>query len=279
MSKRGWARLLGVAILFAFTVCGVPPRPTLAAGDYVQAIKERGHLRAGVKYDSPPYGWLNPATNKPEGFDVEIARLLATHIVGSPDKVQFTQVTTANRIPLLQQGDIDVVLATMTITAERQKQIDFSIPYFPSGDGVLVSSTSTIAKPEDLKGKTVCFTSGSASEQFLAEDLKQYGFPIAKKIVLNTYPECVQAVKVGRADYLFTDFGTLQGLAKEIAGVRVLPFLMDTQDWGVGVSKARPELLAVVNAAIKEVFGSGKWLEAYKKWQGGDPPAGWPPKK
>jgi putative glutamine transport system substrate-binding protein len=279
MNETSGLRWWIVAASVLVTCVGWLAPPPLAAADSVQTIKERGFLRAGVKYDSPPYGWLNPATSKPEGFDVDIARLLAAHILGAADKVQFTQVTTANRIPLLQQGDIDVVLATMTITAERRKQIDFSIPYFPSGDGVLVSATSSMAKPEDLKGKTVCFTSGSASEQFLVEALKPYGFPIARKILLNTYPECVQAIKVGRADYLFTDFGTLQGLAKEIAGVKVLPFLMDTQDWGIGVSKARPELLEVVNAAIKETFASGRWLETYKKWQGGDPPAGWPPKK
>ncbi len=278
------ARMTGARLLVAATTlllaCGAfSPSPAFSAAGYVQAIKDRGYLKAGVKYDSPPYGWLNPATNKPEGFDIDVAGLIAAHILGSADKVRFTQVTTANRIPLLQQGDIDVVLATMTITAERQKQIDFSIPYFPSGDGVLVPTGSPIAKPEDLKGKTVCFTTGSASEQFLVEDLKKYGFTIAKKVLLSTYPECVEALKVGRADYLFTDFGTLQGLAKQISGVKVLPFLMDTQDWGVGVSKAHPDLLTAVNAAIKETFADGKWLAAYKKWQGGNPPEGWPPKK
>jgi aspartate/glutamate/glutamine transport system substrate-binding protein len=279
MNGRNWLRRWATAVVVVAACAGWLGPQAAAAADYVQTVKERGVLRAGVKYDSPPYGWLNPATNKPEGFDIDVARIVAAHILGSADRIQFTQVTTANRIPLLQQGDIDVVLATMTITADRRKQIDFSIPYFPSGDGVLVAASSPLAKPEDLKGKTVCFTSGSASEQFLVEALKPLGFPIARKILLNTYPECVQAIKVGRADYLFTDFGTLQGLAKEIAGVKVLPFLMDTQDWGIGVSKAHPELLDVVNAAIKEAFASGRWLETYKKWQGGDPPAGWPPKK
>lgn len=279
MARMTPSRLLAAATTLFLLYGALEPSAATAADSYVQAIKDRGHLKAGVKYDSPPYGWLNPATSKPEGFDIDMAGLIAAHILGSADKARFTQVTTANRIPLLQQGDIDVVLATMTITAERQKQIDFSIPYFPSGDGVLVPTNSPIAKPEDLKGKTVCFTTGSASEQFLVEDLKKYGFTIARKILLSTYPECVEALKVGRADYLFTDFGTIQGLAKQISGVKVLPFLMDTQDWGVGVSKAHPDLLAAVNAAIRETFANGKWLATYKKWQGGDPPQGWPPKQ
>lgn len=278
MRKITLSKLL-VAITTLLLACGIlNPTPSFSADGYAQVIKNRGYLKVGVKYDSPPFGWLNPATDKPEGFDVDMAGLLATHILGSADKVRFIQVTTANRIPLLQQGDIDVILATMTITEERQKQIDFSIPYFPAGDGIMVSSGSTIAKPQDLKGKTVCDTVGSANEQYIVEALKKYGFTYEKKMLLNTYPECVQALVVGRADYVFTDFGTLQGIAKEIRGVKVLPFLMNSQDWGIGVSKANPDLLAAVNAAIKESFANGTWLQIYKKWQGGELPQGWPPK-
>src|SRR5579872_3045127 len=94
-------------VAFVFTYAGHAGRAN-AADDYLNTIKARGYLMVGVKNDSPPYGSLNPATNQPEGFDVDMARILAAKLLGSPDKVKFTAVTTANRIPLLQQGDIDL---------------------------------------------------------------------------------------------------------------------------------------------------------------------------
>ena len=264
-------------IAFVFTYAGHAGRAN-AADDYLNTIKARGYLMVGVKNDSPPYGSLNPATNQPEGFDVDMSHILAAKLLGSPDKVKFTGVTTANRIPLLQQGDIDLILATMTITAERAKIIDFSTPYYPSGDGALVAANSTIQKPTDLNGKIACFTTGTASKQFMDDDFKKLKIAERSDLVLSTYPECAQALKVGRADFVFTDYGTMVGIAQEISGLRVLPTLFDTQDWGVGVSKAHPELVSAVNAAIKKSFADGSWLADYKKWLKADPPKGWPPK-
>lgn len=276
--KKFALALAGLLLVIGLLPARLQIPTAAAAGDYLSTIKARGYLNVGVKYDSPPYGSLNPATNQPEGFDVDMAHILAKILLGSPDKVKFVGVTTANRIPLLQQGDIDLVIATMTITPERAKVIDFTTAYYPSGDGALVAASSSIKKPEDLAGKTACFTTGTASKGYWIDDFKKMNLKTGSSIDLGTYPECAEAIKEGRADFIFTDYGTLVGTAQQIAGLRVLPTLFDTEDWGIGVSKDHPDFLAVVNTAIRKSFADGTWLADYKKWMKAEPPGGWPPK-
>lgn len=242
-------------------------------------IEQRGELIVGVKYDSPPYGSLNPATNLPEGFDIDMARKVAEHIVGSPDKVKFVQVSTATRIPMLQQGDIDLSVATITITDKRRQQVDFSTPYYPSGMAVMVTSDSPLSTPEVLAGKTNCITTGSTSHDLVIKALKEkYGIDSIKSIALGSYPECVLALKQGRADFVGTDQGTLVGLAKQSSGVKVLPQLLSSESWGMAVAKGNTDLLDAVNASIATAFKDGTWTKAYEKWVDAAPPQDWPPR-
>lgn len=270
--------IAGLVLILGIIPANIRAPKASAASNYLNKIKSRGYLIVGVKNDSPPYGSLNPATNKPEGFDVDMGHILAKAFLGSPDKIKYVAVTTANRIPLLQQGDIDLVIATMTITPARAKIVDFSTAYYPSGDGALVAANSDIHKPADLSGKTACFTTGTASKSYMIDDFKKLGITPGKEVDLGTYPECAEAIKEGRADFIFTDYGTLVGTAQQITGLRVLPTLFDTENWGIGVAKNNPEFLAEVNSAIKKSFSDGSWLANYKKWMKSDPPSGWPPK-
>lgn len=247
-------------------------------GGALEQIKSRGELRVGVKYDSPPFGSLNPATNAPEGFDIDVSRELAKHIVGSKEDLKFTNVSTATRIPLLQQGEIDLSVATITITNDRKAQVNFSTPYYPSGMAVLVPEGSPLAAAKDIAGKTNCTTTGSVAGDLVAKAAKdKYGIDEIKSIVLGTYPECVLALKQKRADFIGTDQGTLVGLAKQSKGVKLLPELMSNEPWGIAVKKGDTELLTAVNKALNDMFRDGTWTALYKKWVGDQPPAGWPP--
>src|SRR5471032_1591559 len=131
--------------------------PSRAADDNsVAAIKARGVLKIGVKYDSPPFGSLNPSTNTVTGFDIDIAHAIAKHIFGDASKVEISQVKSDNRVPLVQSGDIDMFVATTTITPARLKVIDFSNVYYRAGQSLLVKKGSPIKSYKDLDGKTVC---------------------------------------------------------------------------------------------------------------------------
>jgi putative glutamine transport system substrate-binding protein len=113
-------------------------------------IQQRGQLIVGVKYDTPPFGSLNPINNQVEGFDPDLARELARALFGDETKVRFDEAVSRNRIPFLQEDKVDVILSTMTITDERKQEIDFSKPYYLAGQSILVSKGrfSTTARPK-----------------------------------------------------------------------------------------------------------------------------------
>ena len=131
---RAWL-LIALAAFVAVNLA-----PVRAAETTPDAIKARGVLRVGVKYDAPPFGQLDPRTNQVTGFDIDIARAIAKTILGDENKVQLVQVTSANRIPQLQNGNIDLIIATMTITKDRLEQIDFSNVYYRAGQSLLVKT-------------------------------------------------------------------------------------------------------------------------------------------
>src|SRR5438309_9601619 len=148
------------------------PQGTLAK------IKERGKLLAGVKLDTPPFGFLDDK-NEPVGFDIDLVRKIAAHI-GVP--VELVKVTSATRIPLLVSGNVDLVAASMTHTRERDKAIDFSITYYTGGQSLMVPQASTIGGVKDLGGKQVAVQQGTTLEKNIAAVA-----PTAKVIAFRDY--------------------------------------------------------------------------------------------
>lgn len=124
-----------------------------------EAIQKLGLLRAGVKCDYPPDGFIDPS-GKPVGVEVSLSRQVAAYAFGSPDKTELTCVTTANRIPTLVSGKVDLVIATIGVTEERAKVVDFSDNYAWGGSDVLVMKDSPLKGLDDLKGKTVIAIKG-----------------------------------------------------------------------------------------------------------------------
>src|SRR4030095_8426535 len=108
-----------------------------AGASLLDTIKTRGKLVVGVKYDTKLFGLKNPANNEVEGFDIDIAKALAKSILGDETKLELKEVTSKTRIPMLDNNEIDLIIATMTITEERRKQVDFSEVYFKAGQCLL----------------------------------------------------------------------------------------------------------------------------------------------
>jgi putative glutamine transport system substrate-binding protein len=274
MRTRSLIPILGILALIV-SACAQTAGPS----DRLQAIKNRGTLIVGVRYNVPPYDWLNPATGKVEGFDIDVAREIAAAILGSPDKIEFKQAESDSRVAMLKLGDVDLVLATMTITDARKKEIDFSVPYYPAGIGLMVKDGSPIRGFEDLRAKTNCAGQGSAAHENLQAALqKNYGWNNTEVIRLPDTAQCVEALRAGRVDYVATDQGILIGLNRSSSGLKVFPQMLTDEPWGVGVAKDNPQLLSATNDAIKKAFANGKWLALFKKWTNQEPPPGWPPK-
>lgn len=256
------AVLLAASALVATLAFG-PAVPARAADDNsLDAIKKRGTIKIGVKYDAPPFGSLNPQTNAVSGFDVDIAHAIAKKIFGSPDKVELVQVKSDNRIPLLQNGDIDAFVATATITPARMKTIDFSNVYYRAGQSLLVKKGSPVKSYRDLDGKNVCSVQGSTPEQTIRRLV-----PKANVVTFETYPECVTALRGGRIDAVTTDNVILGGFAaQDPAQLDLVGGLFTFEPYGIGVRKGNDTLTKAVNDTLADLKKSGEYAKIHEQW-------------
>lgn len=236
------------------------PLPKAAEGTALRRIQDRGRLIAGVKYDVPTFGYLNPQTNQLEGFDVELAKGIANYIFGDPEAIEFKQAVSRDRVPFLEQDVVDIIASTMTINAEREQQIDFSRPYYVAGQSLLVPKNSPITGINDLSGKTVATVTGSTSEQNIREKA-----PNAQVVLFPTYSEAVQAMDSGRADAVTTDDIILYGYVKQSPDkYKVVGGQFTVEPYGIGVKKGNQELLEAVNNALTAMMADGRWAQIYQ---------------
>jgi glutamate transport system substrate-binding protein len=231
----------------------------------VQAIKDKGKLVVGTKYDQPGFGLQNPTTQQIEGFDAEIARLISVRIFGSPDKVEFKEAKTAVREQVIQNGQVDIVVATYTINAARKEKIDFAGPYFQAGQDILVKKDNTTIKSvTDLAGKKVCTQQNSTSLKNLQDKV-----PGLVPQTLDSYALCAEGVKDGTYDALSTDNVILLGLvSKSPNELKVVNSPFTQEPYGIGLKKGDTALRTFVNDAIDEIFRNGDWDKAWAKTAG-----------
>ncbi len=254
---------LSAALLLTTAIALAAPLVTRAADDNsVDAIKKRGTIKIGVKYDAPPFGSLSPQTNQVTGFDVDIARAIAKHVLGSSDKVELVQVKSDNRIPLVQNGDIDAFVATATITPARMKTIDFSNVYYRAGQSLLVKRGSPVKGYRDLDGKSVCSVQGSTPEQTIRRLV-----PKATVVTFETYPECLTALRGGRVDAVTTDNVILGGYeAQDPANLELVGGLFTFEPYGIGIRKGNASLVKAINDTLADLKKSGEYAKIHQQW-------------
>lgn len=254
--------LAAALTLTATLVLGSSVASRAADDNSLDAIKKRGTIKIGVKYDAPPFGSLNPQTNAVTGFDVDIARAVAKKIFGSPDKVELVQVKSDNRIPLVQNGDIDAFVATATITPARMKTIDFSNVYYRAGQSLLVKKGSPVKSYRDLDGKGVCSVQGSTPEQTIRRLV-----PKANVVTFETYPECLTALRGGRVDAVTTDNVILGGFeAQDPSQLELVGGLFTFEPYGIGIRKGNVTLAKAINDALADLKKSGEYAKLHQQW-------------
>lgn len=259
--------LLAAITLAASTACtamggasggGVAQAPP---GTMLRRVQDAGKIVIGVKYDVPTFGYLNPRTNSLEGFDVDLGKAIAREVLGDERKVEFKEAKSADRIPFLNAGQVDLVLSTMTANADRAQQIDFTDAYYIAGQSLLVKKDSPINGIRDLAGKTVCSVTGSTSEQNVRRVAPQ-----ANVVLFDTYSVCVQTMDGGRADAVTTDDIILLGFVKDSPDrYKVVGGQFTIEPYAGGVAKNNSEFLKAVNDAIKKIKASGEWKRIYEK--------------
>lgn len=194
----------------------------------LETIQGRGKLMAGVKYDSKPFGYLD-TDGKLKGYDIDLMRELAKRMLGDENAVEFQQVLSSTRVIAINSGSVDMVAATMTITPEREKVIDFSKPYFTAHQAVIVPIKSPVKTLDDLDGKTVLFVMGTTSERNIKKRL-----PNAKYTGFKTSTDAFSALKAGRGDAMTTDDTILSGFLADTCGFRPLDERLSDEPYGLG---------------------------------------------
>lgn len=259
---RWAAALLSLLIALASTGCGGDSKTNT-----LETIKKRGKVIAGVKYDTKLFGLQDPASGKVEGFDIDMAKALAKKILGDENKVELKEVTSKTRIALLQNGDIDLIIATMTITEERKKQVDFSDVYFEAGQSLLVKQGSPITGLESLKkGTKVLAVKGSTSANNIREKA-----PDATVLEFDNYQDAFTALKVGQGDALTTDNAILLGMQKQDPNYVLVGGNFTDEPYGMAIRKGDTEFVKTVNEMLKEMKDSGEYDKLYEQWMGVKP--------
>ena len=233
-------------------------------GATLQDIKARGKLIVGVKTDFPPFGFMDE-TGTHKGFDIDLAKVLGRELLGNEEAVEFVAVTTGDRISILNSKKVDVLAATMTITEERKKVVDFSIPYFMSGQLILVPQKSKILRYQDLAGKRVATVVGSTGDAAVRKLV-----PTAIRVELKGTAEALQALKDGRVEAFVQDDVLLIEIEKKNPELKIAdrkPF--DPAPYGLAVRKGDREWLEFINAALKKMKTSGDYKKLLEKWFGG----------
>jgi glutamate transport system substrate-binding protein len=231
-----------------------PPDSTLGQ------IQEKGEITIGVKFDVPPFGFKNPQTGDVEGFDVDLGQAIADKLGVQP---RFIEAITDNRIPFLQQGTVDLILSTMTITRERDAEVDFSEPYYIAGGRVLVPEDSDIQDVQDLGGRRVCTARGSTYQQSIKKEA-----PDADLRLIDTYSECFELIQDGAVDAVSTDNVILTGMIVQDDTLKMVGEEFTTEPYGVGIPQGETEVKEFVDGVIDEYIEDGRWEDAYQEWVG-----------
>lgn len=223
----------------------------------LEAIKSRGTLLAGVKYDTPPFGYVDQS-NQVIGFDIDLVKEIAKAL---GVKVELVKVTSPTRIPMLVSGNVDLVAASMTNTPERAQTIDFSLTYYTGAQTMLVPDQSPIASLKDLSGKTVAVQQGTTLEKNI-ETLA----PGAKVLAFRDYTSAWLALRQGRADAFTGSADILRGFAKTTPGYKLVGGKFSVEPFGIGIRKDNGALRETVNTVLCDLWKSGQYTELYKKW-------------
>ena len=249
------------------TTSYAPPDPMpgpgeFPSGSHMRLIEDRGRLIVGVSADSLMLGARNPLSGEIEGFDIDMARAVAEAILGDPDRIQLRVITAGDRIPVLENDMVDIVVRNMTMTCGRWEQIAFSAEYYHSGQKILVRQGSDITGLETLAGHRVCAPNATSS----MDNLIQHA-PDAEPVGAANHTGCLVLFQRGAVDAITGDDTVLAGLAAQDPYAVVLEEdAFSEEPYGIGVPQDSPELAAFINGVLEQMREDGRWDEAYDRW-------------
>lgn len=266
--KKLTALILGLTFCAGalFAGCGASTSAPSGASSVpadIKAIKDRGALKVGVKVDVPKFGFKDPKTNKIEGFEIDIAKAIAKKILGDENKIDLQAVTAKTRGPLLDNGEVDMIAATFTITEERKQSYNFSDPYFVDGVGLMVKKASGLQSLKDFNGKKIGVAQSATSKKAIQAEANKLGIKV-DFLEFATYPEIKSALDSGRIDCFSVDGSILFGYLDD--STVILNDRFDPQNYGIASKKGNDALAKTINDTIAELKSSGEIDKLKQKW-------------
>jgi glutamate transport system substrate-binding protein len=241
---------------------------SLEAGTTMDTLNKAGKITIGTKFDQPLFG-LKGLSGKPEGFDVEIGKIIASELGLSADKITWVETPSKVREEVIEQGKVDVVIATYTINDKRKERVDFAGPYYVAGQDIMVAKDDTsITGPDSFKEgtKKVCSVTGSTP----AENIKKYLKDAAAQLVLfDVYSKCADALKAKQVDAVTTDNVILLGLVDKSKGdFKLLGKPFTQEPYGIGLKKGDTKFRSWINDVLEKIASDGRYAKAWKDTAG-----------
>jgi glutamate transport system substrate-binding protein len=258
------------------TTAAVEANVDVAGSPTFAKMKSRGGIIVGAKEDQPGLGLKSATTGKYEGFDIEIAKLVAAKLGFAADKITFKTIPSAGREQALVNGDVDYYVGTYTINDNRKKQVSFAGPYFQAGQDLLVrKDDSSITGKDTLKGKKVCSVTGSTPIQ----RVRDQGLTEASNIVeFQNYSQCVDKLLNKEVDAVTTDDAILKGYAAQDPDkLKVIGQTFSKEPYGIGLAKDDKALRDKVNDILQKAEDDGTWKSVYDATLGKSGSAATPP--
>lgn len=251
-----------LALLFLCLICCSCGKKSVINDD-LTTITQRDRLIVGIRNDAPPFGFKDK-NGFTVGYDADLARLIAKGILGDEKKVEFVPVTASNRIMKLNSGEVDCLIATMSITTQRQQFLNFSTPYYMAGQAILVRSSSKATSLRDFKGKKLIIVFGSTSEKNLRSNV-----PEVTVIGYKTYNDAYNALKNRKADGIVADDTVLLGFSTNDKSVKLLPKRYSKEPYAVVFRKddASINFTNKVNYIVENLQSTGRLNRLQEKWK------------
>jgi polar amino acid transport system substrate-binding protein len=242
----------------------LPPPGQMPAGSYMRTIQQRGKLIAGVDQNTLLFAYFNPRDGQLEGLEIDILHQLAKAIFGNPDAIEFKASSTEQRLPFVEQGNVDLVADAVTITCERRTRVSFSTVYFDAGQRILVPQSSPARGAQDLAHKRVCVTRGSTSLTTLEHQASH-----ASPYKVDQRTDCLVALQEGNVDAITSDDSILLGFKAQDPYTKIVGAPLADEPYGIAINKNHSDFVRFVNAVLERMRADGSWAATYRKWLGG----------
>lgn len=249
-----------LATLFMIMALAAITAKSALASDTLADVKKKGVLVVGCKDSLPPFGYIDEKTRQIVGYDIDFVNAIAKKM---GVKVELKPVTSASRMPQLQEGHIDIIAATMTKNAERAKVIDFSHTYFFTGQK-FITKKGSVKSLKDLQGKKIGTAKGSTSEQNVKNAI-----PTATVLSFDDYPQALLALEQGKVQAVTTDESILIGIldkAPDKSKFEIPSIQISDEPYGLGMRKGDKNLVNFVNKTLLEMEKSGEAAKIFNKW-------------